>query len=84
MAEVRIEARGAEDDLELTDMVVGREVTPVAAAGAVLDLAEVGVPEDVEDTLHHIPADLLQGKIKKLLNKMLIFTSYLSLQIPQS
>ena len=59
----------AEDDLELTDTVAGREVTPVAAAGAVLDPAEVGVPEDAEDTLHHIPADLLQGKIQKLINK---------------
>lgn len=60
MAEVKIEARVVEVDLELIGTAAGREVTPVAVAGAVLDLAEVGVPGDAEDTLHHIPADLLQ------------------------
>ena len=59
--EVRIEAREEEEGgQELRDMG-GREATQVAAAEVVQDQAEVGAPEDVEDILHHIPADLLQG-----------------------
>ena len=51
-----VEARAGQEEVVRTGLV-GRGVTPVAAAGAAQVHPGAGVPGGGGDTLHHTPAD---------------------------